>query len=369
MPDVNANMMVIRKRLESTSDPDFRTLDGVVQRTGDGGVTWVDSPANDVRHADAWRLPPIVAEDPKCQAAANMTRFLVNWFELVLPIMAAAGSGWALLSTLILLFVTLGPFALVVIMLDVAATLLGIGAGAIGAAFTTEVFDLLTCCFYDNIGDDGQVSAAQLVAINDQVDADIGGVAATVLHLIFALVGEVQVSNWGVTGSAPADCDDCEHCPAPGCFIWDFSTEHSELDWSIEFGVWTPGFEGGIFQQSCIGGVGSNSQLIIYQEFPTVPTELHTVINSVEFDAQVVGVATDWLISALDEFGAWIPVLSGTAGAGGSTFIGGAITPIDAYGLKVECTTDSGCGSGDVYLHSVRIDSDDLCGLDLQPNC
>jgi len=222
MPDVSSPMMIIRKRLATSevSSPDFRTEDGVVQQTGDGGITWVDSPANDVRHADAWRLPPVVADDPKCQAAANMTRFLVNWFEELLPILSAAGSAWALLSTLILLFVVLGPFALVIIMLDVAATLLGIGATAIGSAFTTEVFDQLTCIFFDNIGGDGQVSAEQLESINDDVDAQIGGVAATVLHIIFALVGEVGVSNWGARGDAPADCDNCA-CSVAVIYPWD----------------------------------------------------------------------------------------------------------------------------------------------------
>lgn len=236
MPNVNQPMMVVRKRLSSTeiSNPDFRIEDDVVQQTGDGGVTWVDSPANDVRHAPAWRLPPVVADDQKCQAAANMTRFLVLWFEELLPILSAAGSGWALLSTLILLFVVLGPFALVVIMLDVAATLLGIGATAIGAAFTTEVFDQLTCIFYCNIGEDGQVSAEQLASINSDVDDQIGGIAATVLHLIFALVGEVGVSNWGARGDAPADCSGCDcgwvYCWLDGDGLADWTTPADLLD-------------------------------------------------------------------------------------------------------------------------------------------
>jgi len=237
MPDVNAPMMVIRKRLSASeiSNPDFRLEDDVVQQTGDGGTTWVDSPANDVRHAPAWRLPPIVADDQRCQAAANMTRFLVNWFEELLPILSAAGSAWALLSTLILLFVVLGPFALVVIMLDVAATLLGIGATAIGSAFTTEVFDTLTCIFYCRIDEEGQVSAEQLAQINSDVDDQIGGTAATVLHVIFALVGEVGVSNWGARGDAPADCDACDcgwtYCWLSGDGLGDWVTP-----WSVPIG-------------------------------------------------------------------------------------------------------------------------------------
>lgn len=232
---VDPIMQIVRKKLDPAeiSDPDFRYDPecDCVQRTGDNGATWVDSPQNDVRHADAWRLPPIDADDPRCQAAANMSRWLSNWFEAIDPILAAASSFEALASIVVTLFLVLGPFALVLLALDVAFILFTAGASVINAAFTNETFDTLTCIFYCNIGEDGQCSAEQLEAINSDIDEQLGGIGAIVLHAIFAMVGEVGLSNWGTTGEAPADCDEC------GC------DECLDLLGGNGIGTWTPDVE------------------------------------------------------------------------------------------------------------------------------
>lgn len=351
MPDINQPMMVIRKQLsaDEVSDPRFRIVDGVVEQTTNG-IDWFPSPANDVRHADAWRLPPVVADDPSCQAAANMSRFVQEWLEELLPILSIAGSGWALLSTIILLFLVLGPFALVVIMLDVAATLLGIGATAIGSAFTADVFDILTCIFKCNIGDDGQVSADQLEAINADVDDQIGGVAAVVLHLIFELVGEVGVSNWGAMGDAPADCDECD---CGWCYV---------LDFAITDGGWTPYGSGQGHWQSGVGLVADNvvisvDRTIMQGTLPLGGTaSIKSIAINYDWFAGEVNAGVTGLGGAFNDFAeGWADITMNNLADGNNQLVEVDVD-VDAYNIFIDlqCSHGSFGGSATALLLTLR---------------
>src|SRR5437868_4610170 len=201
---VCTDMMVI-KDIRYDGDTDQ------VQRTFDGGSSWVDSPDLDPRHSPIFLYPPVDAVDPRCQAAANMVRFLNNVIDETLATIAIATTAADMVLVLMPLFIELGPFA---ILLDLgaalASTLLGAGAAAISAAFTNDVYDTLTCIFYCNISTDGSVSAVQLETIETAIAAQIGGLVSTVLDAMLFLTGEVGLSNEGTIGSAPADCSDCE---------------------------------------------------------------------------------------------------------------------------------------------------------------
>lgn len=171
----------------------------------------VENPYADPRHGVIYRLPPVVADDPKCQAAANMTRYISNLIDATLENIAAGSTVAGAVLALLPLLVELGPFAILIALLGaLVGELFAAGAIAIEAAFTNETFDTLTCIFYCNIEADGSVTAADLTEIETQISAQIGGLAATILNLMFGLMGEVGLSNAGVSGDAPADCSGCD---------------------------------------------------------------------------------------------------------------------------------------------------------------
>lgn len=190
-----------------------------VRRSIDGGETYFDTPELDPRHGDGFRYPPNTAEDQKCQAAANMTRYISDLISEVILVVDTAGTAEGLVAILLPFLIELGPFGILIdLVLGLAFILFAAGATAISAAFTSGVYDQLTCIFYCNISADGTVSAAQLAQIQAQIASDIGGLVQTVLDSMFFLMGEVGLSNAGAIGDAPADCSSCD-CP-PSCHEW-----------------------------------------------------------------------------------------------------------------------------------------------------
>lgn len=189
----------------------------------------VENPSLDPRHAEGFRYPPIVADDPRCQAAANMTRFISDLLDEVILVVDTAGNAEGLLAILLPFLVELGPFGILIdLVLALGFVLFSAGAAAIAAAFTSTVYDQLTCIFFCNIDIDGTVTADELAQILADIDVQIGGLVSTVLSAMFFLMGEVGLSNAGAVGDAPADCD---ACVCTWCYTWDFT---------IDDGGWTP---------------------------------------------------------------------------------------------------------------------------------
>jgi len=234
-----------------------------IMQEGNGGTTETENPDADPRHSDVFRFPVIDADDPKCQAASNMTRWLNDLIDQVLLTVDAAGSAEGLMAIVLPFVVELGPFGLLIeLVLGVAFLLFSAGATAISAAFTNEVYDMLTCIFYCRIDDEGQVSADALALILSDIDAQIGGLVSTILSAMFFLTGEVGLSNAGTIGSAPADCSGCSCLPWPRQF--DFC---GDLDsWSITCGTLTA--DGVASVNSC---EGSPSIIYITRNI-TIPT-------------------------------------------------------------------------------------------------
>jgi len=204
-----------------------------VKQIPPGGGTPIDRPEADPRHNTAFQFPPIDADDPRCQAAANMVRFIKDQIDGVVLIVDEAGDASGLVAFLLPFFIELGPFGVLIdLVLGLAFVLFSAGATALTAGFTTTAYDQLTCIFYCNIESDGSVTAADLVTIQSEIASIIGGTVQVVLDAMFLLTGEVGLSNAGAVGDAPADCDGC---PCTWCF--DFE-DTSDLD------TWT-NFSGG----------------------------------------------------------------------------------------------------------------------------
>lgn len=180
--------------------------------------TWTASSAADPRSSPAFQYAPPAADDPACQAAANMSRWLNDVIDQTLTVIAEANDAAGLLTILIALLDILGPFAILIdLVLGLASVLFSAGATAIDAAFTNDVYDQLTCIFFCNVDPDGVVTPEALATIQASIDAQIGGLVATVLDAALFLTGNVGLTNAGAVGDAPADCD---ACACGWCYEW-----------------------------------------------------------------------------------------------------------------------------------------------------
>lgn len=237
--DPDTVLQVIRDELNpndvSPSNRRYIAETDQVQVQGADG-SWGDNPGADPRSSPAYQYPPIDADDPRCQAAANMSRWINNLIDQVLTVIAECNDAAGLLTILTGVLLELGPFGILIdLILALAFVLFSAGATAISAAFTNDVYDQLTCIFYCNIGTDGTVTAEQLATIQSQIDSMIGGLVGTVLDAMLFLMGNVGLTNAGTIGSAPADCSDC------GC-AWvsvDSFCDSTVGDWTRVYGVLT----------------------------------------------------------------------------------------------------------------------------------
>lgn len=364
-------MKIVRKLLtpDEISNPAIRWNEecDCAQQTPDGGVTWVDAPGLDPRSAPGFAMPPVSSDDPHCDGAARMIAAVHQLIDIIISAGSFAEAASLFLSVLERFLYGIGQ--LIALILDVVAGLIALGGEVLDAAFTGDVYDQLLCLAYNHLGSDGHFDGDGWTAFQSDVAAVFSGTVEIAMGLIFQVEGINGFNNAASVGTETGDCSDCVSCPAPGCYEWNFSATTLELGWEVGPGYWTPGYEGGIFQQQCVGGIGSDSTLTLEQDFPQTPVSLHCDVHSIEFDAQVVGDSTDWLFEYMDSGGTFHSLLSGSASPGATATIGGTCTPVDAYGLRLTCTTTAGCGTGDVYIHAIRIASDDLCGINLQPNC
>lgn len=215
-------MALIRKQLYARegAPPNTRTNPetGVVETSMDDGATWVPDPNSDPRQNPAYRLPPPAAPDVRCAAAAGMVEDIRRVLEAGALGLGAGGLATVLIT--LLLIPGIG-WMFAAMLLFAGSITLAIAAGTV-AEFTEDVYEQLLCIFYDNIGEDGSVTAEQLEAIHDQVVTDIGEVLVSdFVQLVFNMHGPTGLTN---AGSAYADPD--ADCFCPGwCYLDDFSTD------------------------------------------------------------------------------------------------------------------------------------------------
>jgi len=241
------SMEIIKKRLwEAEIYPDDIRYDpgtAAVQQTFDGGATWIDQALQDPRFSDVFRFPPTSSDNPHCDSAASIVRFLLNLVADTTNVVNEGTTALAFASFVIGLIAILFPPALfVAIFIDLFDLITAIGATVVQEAFTSTVWDELLCIFYCNIDADGQVSADKLATINIKIDSQIGSTAASVLHAMLLVQGPVGLSNAGTLG---LDTDDCSGCVCTWCYEYDFAvlndfSQISQAGWGAG-AVYTPG--------------------------------------------------------------------------------------------------------------------------------
>lgn len=273
------SLQVVRKELNpSEVYPENLRYDSdcdCIQQTYDGGETWVDQPGQDPRHSSTFLYPPVDADDPRCQAAANMSSYFEHLIGTALGVMSAGLDALGVATAIMPVFVELGPFAILIdIGFGLGAALIGLGVDVINSEFTPEVYDALTCIFYCNIELDGQVTPDDLSEINAQIGADLNPDVYLIMAACFLLMGEVGLSNAGTMGEAPADCDACD---CSFCYTWDFNlSDYAGDGWAIEspYGHYATG---GPYQSST--GYG----LILALTFPSTATVVRVVWDGTSF--------------------------------------------------------------------------------------
>lgn len=213
-------MNIIRKKLtpDEVSPPNLRYNSDCdcIQQTPDGGTTWTDTPGQDPRSADGFRLPPRGGSDPRCDAAANMRANIETQITNVGNAMSTANNSLSGISVIIGIFSFAAELTLLpTLILDFCNYFFGVGVSALQAAFTSTVYDELENIFYCNISADGTVTAAQFTAIQNAVSDHFGALNQVNLALQLQLnfMGAVQLSNAGATGTAVGSCGSFECCP------------------------------------------------------------------------------------------------------------------------------------------------------------
>lgn len=233
------NIQIFRKRLtESEVAPAnlrYNAECDCVEMTPDGGTTWNRADGSDPRRAAGFRLPPRTGVDRKCDAAANMLKWLKDFIDSVTDALAGGALAFQVANQVLafyeLIFGEVG--VLIGLVIEAASILFGIGAGALEAAFTSDQYDLLLCIFLCAADADGQISADTFASIQSQVNLQLNTTAALVSNLILGSQGEVGMSNAGAIGAEVGDCSDCDDCG--WCFRFDDThnlDEWTSLPWN-----------------------------------------------------------------------------------------------------------------------------------------
>lgn len=223
-------MEIIRKELTQAElfPDDIRYDEGTdtVQRRVNGD--WIDSPESDPRVNNYF--PPKTGSSAACDSAANI---VVNLQGLVDGIVTAVCGGAVAygIGTYIIGILTIfsGLFG-VLLLLAIAAgsALVSLGCGDLGTAFTSGTWDTLLCILKCRMNTSGQLTAISLSAVRGDIDSQIGGTAATVLNLLFDIIGFGGLNAMGASGAETGDCDDCG-C-GQWCYTWDMKTTNA--DWT-----------------------------------------------------------------------------------------------------------------------------------------
>src|SRR5664279_300419 len=128
-------MDVIRKKLtpDEIHKPDLRynTTTHTVQRTIDGGTTWVNSAADDPRYNPASKLAPRTGSNIPCNTAANAVYYLQTQLNKIIDATAAAAAIVEGIGVLASFFPEVG--IMVDIFAGIVSSVLALGASTVNA--------------------------------------------------------------------------------------------------------------------------------------------------------------------------------------------------------------------------------------------
>lgn len=264
-------MPLIRKKLiEAEVYPDnirYNPDTDTVQSLVDG--EWVDNPAVDPRTQTTF--PPRVTDDTRCDAAQSVSDAFKNQIDAII-LAVDNGSTAFTIAGLILGLLSFGVFAIFIsIALTIADAMIGAGASALTAALTGAVYEQFTCILYCHMNGDGRLQPGGFQAIQDDIDAYIGGLAAVVLNSMVVLAGEGGINNLASLGQSTGNCSGCTDCDCLHDFDVEIGTFVSigddMLGHYIELDAVFAVHSGNAYYWAVVGGEGF---CCIYQTFAVV---------------------------------------------------------------------------------------------------
>ncbi len=190
------------------------TIDGILQKSTDGGETWEDAPELDPRN-NSPQFPPVPGEpsfDKRCIAATGMSTLIKAQVGDNLTDDMSQFTLQEVIETWVTTMInTSNPFqALIVI---AATQIFALIISVLRAALTDTVYDQLTCIFYCRMEGDLSFTASGVENVTSDIGDQIGGVATLFLQQLVNLLGVVGMTNLARAGGATeGDCSDCEEC-------------------------------------------------------------------------------------------------------------------------------------------------------------
>lgn len=205
--------------------------DGTLQRSLNGGGTWVDAPEFDPRN-NSPQSPPLPDDETdqvRCDMAASVAEAIKEQVGEQLTDDMSRYTLDELLQDWVTTYINFwDPFTAIVTI--AANQIFALVIAALRAALTDAVYDDLKCLVLESMPADGLWTPAAAETLRASVSAGISGIAGQFLqHLIF-LMGAVGLTNLSRSGFVTgADCDDCsDTCwdgwepiiPTGGSFEW-----------------------------------------------------------------------------------------------------------------------------------------------------
>ena len=189
--------------------------DGILERSLNGGGTWVDVPEYDVRNTSI-TFPPLPepdADNRKCDGAASVAAMFEAQIGDQLTDDMSRQDIFELIEEWVkTMHETSNPF---IALVTVAANqIFALVISAVRAALTEAVYDQLKCIVLENISENADFTPATAEATRTQVQGEITGIAGLFLQHLIYLLGSAGMTNAARSGFVVgADCADCADFP------------------------------------------------------------------------------------------------------------------------------------------------------------
>lgn len=198
-------------------------VDGVLESSDDGGITWTPAPQDDIR-ITATEFPPVPGEpssDKKCIAATGMKVLIKSQIGDQLTDDMSRYTLDQLIKDWTSTYIgTSNPFQ--AILTVIVNQIFALSIALIRAALTDPVYETLQCIFLCRMSDDLSFTEAQKASVISDVGDQIGGIATLFLQQLINLLGSRGLTNLArAYGSTTGDCSDCDDCPTPCGTHWE----------------------------------------------------------------------------------------------------------------------------------------------------
>jgi len=195
------------------------TVDGILQMSTDGGVTWTDAPGYDPRN-NSPQFPPMTGDDgsdKRCLAATGAADLIKQQVgdeltdDMSQYTLAELFRDWE--NTV----VNDGGNILDALLRLAANQVFALGVAALRAALTDEVYTTLKCILYCRMADDASFNDAALDLAESDITGMIGGIAGLFINHLIGLIGASGLTNLARSnGATTGDCSGCD-CGDDSC--------------------------------------------------------------------------------------------------------------------------------------------------------